>query len=118
MVDLADRSGRTALHYAALLGHAPAVALLFNDLAQPAAAAPVRLAAGFPPGVASYTVFDAAGAAVTAQLVPLSPRDAELRSLYNGSAAPVQWLCFTAALPAPPPPPPPQPAKASNINQQ
>lgn len=30
MVDLADRSGRTALHYAALLGHAPAVALLLR----------------------------------------------------------------------------------------
>jgi len=84
----------------ALEAGAPAVALLFNDLAQPAAAAPVRLAAGFPPGVASYTVFDAAGAAVTAQLVPLTARDAALRALNGGSAAPVQWLCFTAALPA------------------
>jgi ankyrin repeat protein len=30
MVDLADRSGRTSLHYAALLGHAPAILLLLR----------------------------------------------------------------------------------------
>ena len=84
----------------ALESGAATVAVLYNSLGAAAPFAPVRLPAGFPPGVASYTVYDAAGALVTAQLVPLSPRDAALRALYNGSAMPVQWLCFTAALPA------------------
>lgn len=38
---------------------------------------------------------------MTAQLVPLTSRDAALRALYNGSnATPLSWLCFEAALPA------------------
>ena len=77
-----------------------AVAVVHNSAGQPAAAAPLRVPVGFPAGVASWAVFDADGAAVAAQLVPPSPRDAALRALYGGSATPVQWLCFTAALPA------------------
>ena len=74
------------------------VALVYNAQGQGLAGAPVRLAAGFPPGVVTWAVLDAAGAPVTAQVVPLSPRDAELRAQYNASsAAPVQWLCFVAA---------------------
>ena len=84
----------------ALESGAASVAVLYNSLGQVAPAAPVRLAAGFPSGVASYTVYDATGAVVTAQLVPMSARDTALRTLYGGSAVPVQWLCFTAALPA------------------
>ena len=54
----------------------------------------------FDAGVASYAVYDASGAPVTAQIVPLSARDSELRSLYQGSSAPIQWLAFVAPLPA------------------
>jgi hypothetical protein len=83
-------------------GHAT-VALVYNSLGQELAAAPVRVPAGFPAGVASWAVFDADGHNVTAQLVPLSERDASLRALYNAtnaSAAAAQWLCFSANLPA------------------
>ena len=49
----------------------------------------------------SYNVFDAAGKPVVAQMVPLSDRDTSLRTLYGGSSStPVQWLAFTAPLPA------------------
>ncbi len=78
----------------------PAVVFIYNALGQADAAAPVRLPVGLPPGVASYAVFDADAHNVTAQLVPLSARDAALRALYNASATSVQWLCFTGALPA------------------
>ena len=80
-----------------------AVVLVYNALGQGEAAAPVRVPAGFPPGVASWAVYDSSGANVTAQLVPLSQRDAELRALArapNAPAAAVQWLCFVAPLPA------------------
>jgi hypothetical protein len=76
------------------------VVLVYNSLAQAAPNAAVRLSAGFPSGVSSYNVYDATGAVVTAQLVPPSPRDTALRTLYQGSATPVQWLCFTGAVPA------------------
>ena len=75
---------------AALQAAQPTVAALYNSLGQAAAAAPVRLPVGMPPGVASWAVADGSGAAVLAQLVPLSPRDAALRDLYNGSAASLQ----------------------------
>ena len=79
----------------------PTVLAVHNALGQAAAAAPVRLPVGLPAGTASYAVLDAQGASVTAQLVPLSQRDRELRQLYNGSAAvQVAWLCFVGALPA------------------
>ena len=78
----------------------PVVVLVYNALGQAQAGAPVRLSAGFPAGVASYSVSDSKGAAVTAQLVPLSKRDADLRKLYGGSAVATQWLCFTGDLPA------------------
>jgi hypothetical protein len=80
-------------------GHAT-VAVVYNSLAQAAAAAPVRVSVGLPAGVASYQVFDAQNNNVTAQLVPLSPRDLALRSLYNATNETVMWLCFTAPLPA------------------
>ena len=79
----------------------PTVVLVYNALGQAAAAAPVRVPAGFPGDVASWSIFDADGAPVTAQLVPLSPRDAALRELYNAtnaSSSAVQWLCFTGAI--------------------
>ncbi len=79
----------------------PAVVVAHNALAQDDPAAPVRVAVGMPTGVASWAVFDAAGAPVTAQLVPLSDRDVALRALYNGSASvAVSWLYFQGRLPA------------------
>lgn len=78
----------------------PAVVLLYNALSHAVADAPVRLSVGLPPGVAAYAVSDSAGAPVTAQLVPLTARDAALRALYGGTPVAMQWLCFTAALPA------------------
>ena len=87
----------------ALESGAAVVAAVHNALSEAAVAtAGVRLVAGFPPGVASYAVFDALGEPVTAQLVPLSPRDAELRTQNGGNAnVTVQWLCFVApVLPA------------------
>jgi lysosomal alpha-mannosidase len=78
----------------------PTVAVLHNAQAQ-ASVTPVRVPVGLPAGVASWAVSDADGAGVAAQLVPLSPRDAALRALYNATpGAPVAWLCFEAALPA------------------
>lgn len=84
----------------ALESGSAAVTVVYNSLGQAAPASPVRLSVGLPAGVASYAVFDSTGAPVTAQLVPLSPRDALLRTLYGGSATPTQWLCFQGALPA------------------
>lgn len=87
----------------ALESGAAVVAMVHNALSEAAVAtAGVRLVAGFPPGVASYAVIDALGEPVTAQLVPLSPRDAALRALNGGNAnVTVQWLCFVApVLPA------------------
>jgi hypothetical protein len=55
---------------------APTVVLAYNALGQTVPAAPVRLSAGLPPGILSWAVYDATGAAVTAQLVPPSPRGA------------------------------------------
>ncbi len=43
-VDLTDRSGRSALHYAALLGHATAIKLLLNAGACECSLAPARTA--------------------------------------------------------------------------
>ena len=79
----------------------PVVVLVYNALGQAQPGAPVRLAAGFPAGVASYAVSDNTGAAVVAQLVKPSKRDGDLRQLYGGNAGvAVQWLCFTGDLPA------------------
>lgn len=79
----------------------PVVLVVWNQQAQVKTAAPVRLSVGMPSGVASWGVYDNAGAAVTAQLLPLSTADAHLRSYYSGSKVAVSWLAFTAAsLPA------------------
>lgn len=85
---------------AALEAARPVVATVHNAIGQASAATPVRVPVGLPSGVASWTVEDGSGSPVTAQLVPLSPRDSALRALYNGSTTPIQWLCFTATLPA------------------
>lgn len=85
---------------AALEAGQPSVATIYNTLGQPSEATPVRVPVGLPPGVASWAVLDDSGRAIVAQLVPLSPRDVALRALYNGSSVAVQWLCFTAKLPA------------------
>jgi lysosomal alpha-mannosidase len=92
-------------HCPALEAGKPTVVFVYNSLGQADGAASVRLAVGLPAGVASYSVANASGAPVTAQLLPLSERDVELRALYNDNApAPqglaVQWLCFQGALPA------------------
>ena len=84
----------------ALEAGTPTVVLAYNSLGQAVPNAPVRVAAGFPAGVATYRVTDATGNPVVAQIVPLSARDIALRSLYGGSTAPVQWLYFTGNLPA------------------
>ena len=78
----------------------PTVVLAYNSLGQTQGNATIRLPAGFPTGVASYAVYDSAGKPVTAQLVPLSARDSALRTLYQGSNVPVQWIAFVAPLPA------------------
>ena len=78
----------------------PAVVLVHNALGQAAPAVPVRVLAGFPPGVVSYSVVGPDGAPVEAQTVPLSPRDASLRALYGGSpGVVVAWVAWVAALP-------------------
>ena len=69
---------------------APTVLLAYNSLGQAAPSAPVRVSVGFPAGVASYAVYDAKGVPVTAQLIPLSKRDSDLRTLYKGSNTRVQ----------------------------
>ena len=79
---------------------APVVAVVYNALGQAAPAAPIRLSVGLPAGVASWSVEDSSGAPVIAQVVPLSARDRELRTLYGGSSNSVAWLCFVGELPA------------------
>ena len=84
----------------ALEAGSPAVITVYNALAQESATG-VRVPAGFPAGVASYAVYDATGAPIIAQIVPLSQRDKDLRTLYKGGAANVAWLCFSSGtLPA------------------
>ena len=73
----------------------PVLVLLSNPLGQTLDSLGVRLAAGFPPGVASYRVLDDKGNNVTAQIVPLSPRDLELQNLYFNS---VSNCCNTSLL--------------------
>ena len=84
----------------------PAVVLIWNQQATPSATKSVVLAAGFPAGVKSYSVFDSAAQAVVAQVLPLSDRDLALRTgYYNVSnAANVQWLAFQTSAGAPVPP--------------
>ena len=81
-------------------GHATVTAV-YNSAGQASAATPVRVSVGLPAGTASYKVFDGLNNPVTAQIVPLSPRDQALRALYNATpGTSVAWLCFTAPLPA------------------
>lgn len=79
---------------------------LYNSRGQAATNVNVILPVPVPSG-ASYAVLDSKGAAVTAQLVPLSAADLHLRSSYynySSAAAPaasMQWLAFQASqLPA------------------
>lgn len=90
-----------------------AVLVVYNQLAQPLGNVTgglgmpflVRLPVGLPAGVASYIVTDFTGAAVIAQLTPLSPNDLHLRTeyyAYNSSVvqpSQVQWLNFLATAP-------------------
>ena len=81
----------------ALEAGAAAAVVVYNSRGQAAPAAGVRLPVGLPAGVASYTVTDAAGRAVPAQLVPASPADEALRTGYygyEGSGVAVAWLAF------------------------
>jgi hypothetical protein len=75
--------------------------MIYNSQGQALAGAPIRVPVAFGAGVASYAVLDADGAAVTAQLLPLSASDLSLRNDYYGwvqnvSVTSVQWLVFRA----------------------
>lgn len=86
----------------ALEGGAPAVLLVYNQLAQ-ARTVHVRVPVGLPSGVVSYAVFNQTAGATVAQLLPLSAADTHLRVDYYGdkSATPMSWLAFDAeAVPA------------------
>jgi len=84
----------------ALESGAPAVVIAYNALGQNLTGSGIRVAAGFPTGVASYNVMDSTGKPVTAQIIPLSARDIALRALYGGSSANVMWIAFTGDIPA------------------
>ena len=86
----------------ALEAGAPTVLLVFNSQAQAKASLPLRVPVGMPAGVASWAVFDAAAAPVTAQLLPPAPDELALRTgYYRASAANVSWLAWQcAAVPA------------------
>ena len=60
-------------------GQAAAV-LVWNQQATPSGVKSIMLAAGFPAGVKSYSVYDSAANAVVAQVLPLSARDASTTS--------------------------------------
>jgi len=91
---------------AALEALAPVTTVsVYNSQGQALAGAPIRVPVAFGAGVASYAVLDASGAAVTAQLLPLSASDLSLRNDYyqwaqNASVTSVQWLVFLADVPA------------------
>jgi Glycosyl hydrolases family 38 C-terminal domain len=79
----------------------PTAVLLYNNLGQASTNAPIHLSLGFPSGVNSWTVYDSTGTPITAQLVPLSERDSELRQLYGGdNTTTIQWIYFVANIPA------------------
>lgn len=85
----------------ALEAGSPTIVAVYNALAQESLSSPVRVPIALPNGVASWSVFNDSGAEITAQIIPLSPRDVELRTLYGGSnAVNVQWLVFMGDLPA------------------
>ena len=81
---------------AARAGDPPTLIVLWNAAAQPRAAAPVRLPVALLPGTASFRVTDSGGAAdITAQLLPPSATDTELREDYYGApSTPMSWLAF------------------------
>jgi lysosomal alpha-mannosidase len=74
---------------------------LWNSMAQTYASSPVMVPVGLPAGVTTYAVYDSTGAAIPAQLVPLSPADLVLRASYYAYNASVTmtWLAFQATLP-------------------
>ncbi len=80
----------------ALEAGAAVVVALYNQASQ-AMDLNVRLPVGFPAGTLAYTVANATGGGLQAQLLPLSAADAHLRSAYYayaGNGAPVSWLAF------------------------
>ena len=85
----------------ALESGAAVVLAVWNSIGQTVQAQVVRLPVGFRNGTVTWVVTDANGTPITAQLVPLSPRDTALRELYGGDMSyAVQWICFVAPLPA------------------
>lgn len=83
---------------------APALLYVWNQQSSTLDAGLIRVPVGLPGGVASYAVAGPDGAALPAQLLPLSATDAHLRGAYYNysSTTPVKWLAFapTAPLPA------------------
>lgn len=79
----------------------PTLVTVYNQQGVAAPTLPVRVPVAMPSGVASYSVRDASGANVTAQLIPSSPSDVALRVGYYGAAAmPMAWLVWQGAVPA------------------
>jgi hypothetical protein len=79
----------------------PVLVTVWNSQGQGAPALPLRVPVALPAGVASYTVANAAGAPVVAQIVPASAADGALRTGYYGApAASMAWLCWQGAAPA------------------
>lgn len=82
----------------------PVMIFLYNALSTPRAVAPVRVPVALPPSVASWKVLAGDGVTqVTAQLLPPSPSDLDLRVNYyraDGNTN-MSWLAFT--VPAVPP---------------
>jgi hypothetical protein len=78
------------------------VVLVYNSQAQHKGSLPVRIPVGLPTGVTSYAVTGSDGSTpVTAQLLPASQADLDLRTnYYNASAdVTVAWLAWLADVP-------------------
>jgi hypothetical protein len=102
--DLSNATICAALQAAPPVANASVLVTFWNQESRARAATPVRLPVALPPGaVASYSVQDASGAALAAQLVPASAADLALREGYYGepAASPIAWLCFLAPEVAP-----------------
>lgn len=76
------------------------VLLSWNPMGQNQGTATFRVPVGMPTSVASWAVYDAAGVAVQAQLIPISSYDAALRAADGGDNVTIQWLAWTGYMPA------------------
>jgi hypothetical protein len=74
------------------------VLVLYNEDSTAKANIPVHVPVGLPTGITKYAVYDATGAALPAQMLPLSATDSHLRTEYYSYAGsnPVQWLAFNS----------------------